>query len=132
MRRPYVLLILIGLAGFVACHKVASKEAVKQAVEKHLHENPHLMLNSFTTHFEKITLKGNTAQALVEYQSKNLPRLAVSVLYELRKVGGEWQVVSSSSAGGQQANPANPHEGAGMGSDTGPTSPSVPVPVPSH
>lgn len=132
MRRAFVLLILIGLAGFVACHRMNSKEAIEQAVEKHLHENSHLMLNSFTTHFQKVTLKGDTAEALVEYQSKNLPRLTVAVRYVLRRVGGEWQVISSSSAGGQAMSPANPHGGAGMESDTGAPPQSVPAPVPSH
>jgi hypothetical protein len=118
MRRILVCLAILSVIGLGSCSKMGSKEAVKEAIQKHLHENSHLMLNSFTTQFEKIDVTGDTAEALVRYQSKKLPQLAVLVRYGLKKVDGKWQVISSSSAGGQMTNPANPHEGMGTETET--------------
>lgn len=135
MRRFIVCLAIISVTGLAGCGKRDSKAAVQEAVQKHLERNAHLMLNSFTTQFEKVTIHGDTADALVKYQSKNLPKLAVHVRYGLKKMNGTWQVISSSSAGGQMTNPANPHEGAGTldsGAAAQPPPQSAPGPIASH
>src|SRR5579875_1366354 len=133
MRKILVSLVILFVIGIGSCSKLNPKAAVKEAIEKHLHENSHLMLNSFTTHFEKIDVNGDSAEALVRYQSKNLPKLAVLVRYGLKKIDGKWQVVSSSSAGGQMTNPANPHEGIGAETGTGTIPSSTPPgPIASH
>lgn len=134
MRKARISFVILCLAALAGCHPAnagGNQEAIKAAVQRHLNENQHLMLNSFTTHFEKITVKGSTADALVRYQSKNMPKLAVKVNYTLKKSANGWQVVSSSSAGGQMQNPANPHQSAGANPSTG-ESPYPPAPVPSH
>ncbi|HEV2416393.1 MAG TPA: hypothetical protein VGX94_01170 [Terriglobia bacterium] len=131
MRRLLACVAIISVVGVFGCRKTDSKAAVEAAVQEHLDHNSHLMLNSFTTHFEAVTVKGDTAQALVKYESKNVPNLAVQVSYGLKKVNGGWQVVSSSSAGGQMTNPANPHQGVTL-DQTPPPGNQPPTPVPSH
>ncbi|MGH9401321.1 MAG: hypothetical protein ACRD2P_04345 [Terriglobia bacterium] len=130
MRKLLAWVAIASVIGVFGCRKADSKAAIEAAVQKHLNQNAHLMLNSFTTHFETVTVKGDTAQALVKYESKKVPNLAVRVSYGLKKVSGAWQVVSSSSAGGQMANPANPHQGAM--DQTPPPQGQPPAPVPSH
>ena len=122
---------LVLVTAVFGCHRTDSKAAVEAAVQKHLDQNSHLMLNSFSTHFETVRVKGDLAQALVKYSSKNVPSLAVEVNYGLKKINGEWQVVTSSSAGGQTANPANPHAGLSM-DQTSPPGSRTPAPVASH
>ncbi|HEV2499264.1 MAG TPA: hypothetical protein VGY31_06770 [Terriglobia bacterium] len=131
MRRLLACVAIVSVIGAFGCRKTDSKAAVEAAVQNHLNHNSHLMLNSFTTHFETVTVKGDTAQALVKYESKNVPNLAVQVSYGLKKVNGGWQVVSSSSAGGQMTNPANPHQGVTL-DQTPPPGSQPPAPVPSH
>ncbi|MGH9352245.1 MAG: hypothetical protein ACRD2G_08810 [Terriglobia bacterium] len=131
MRKLLACVAIASVIGVFGCRKADSKAAVEAAVQKHLDRNSHLMLNSFTTHFEAVTVKGDTAQALVKYESKNVPNLAVQVSYGLKKVSGEWQVVSSSSAGGQMTNPANPHQGVTLDQAPAPQE-QPPAPVPSH
>lgn len=131
MRRLLACVAIVSVIGVSGCRKTDSKAAVEAAVQEHLNQNSHLMLNSFTTHFETVTVKGDTAQALVKYESKNVPNLAVQVSYGLKKVNGEWQVVSSSSAGGQMTNPANPHQGVTL-DQVPPPGNQPPAPVPSH
>ena len=133
--RFIVCLVILSVIGMAGCGQRDSKAAVQEAVKKHLERNAHLMLNSFTTQFETVTVKGDTADALVKYQSKNVPKLAVHVRYGLKKINGTWQVVSSSSAGGQMTNPANPHEGVGTldsGAGAQPPPKSAPGPIASH
>jgi hypothetical protein len=130
MHRRLLLLTVLAVTGAAGCSKLAPNTAIKAAVRKHLHQNPHLMLNSFTTRFERISRKGDAAEALVRYQSKNLPRLTVEVRYGLQKINGQWQVTSSSSVNGQLNSPANPHEGAGTASP--PETDGAPGPIASH
>jgi len=132
MRRFLVFCTALAVIGVVSCHRTNSKAAIQAAIEDHLHHNSHLMLNSFTTHFENITQNGDTARALVKYQSKNLPNVAVEVSYGLKKINGRWQVVSSSSAGGQMTNPGNPHESLDQESSPGSATPGAPGPIASH
>lgn len=132
LARAGIGLACLGLVVAIAgCRRTDSKAAVEAAVQKHLDQNSHLMLNSFTTHFETVTVKGDTAQALVKYSSKNVPNVAVEVDYGLKKINGEWQVVASSSAGGQTANPANPHAGLSL-DQAPPPGGQTPAPMPSH
>ncbi|HTV55838.1 MAG TPA: hypothetical protein VMI06_13120, partial [Terriglobia bacterium] len=92
MRRFCLCIAILSVAGFASCSRTNANMAVEDAIQKHLHENAHLMLNSFTTQFEDVTVKGDTANALVKYQSKDLPRLAVHVRYVLKREQGQWQV----------------------------------------
>jgi hypothetical protein len=130
MRRLCLCIAILSVAGFASCARTNSKMAVETAIQKHLHENAHLMLNSFTTRFEDVTVKGDTANALVRYQSKELPRLVVHVRYVLKLEQGQWQVITSSTDAFNRTNPANPHAGARLDQMAPPQS--MPGPVASH
>lgn len=132
MCRLWVLAAALSVVGVAGCQKVNSNTAIREAIENHLHQNGHLMLNNFTTHFEKIAQNGDTAQVLVKYQSKKLPNAAVQVSYGLKKISGQWQVVSSSSVGGQMTNPGNPHETLDQDTSPGAAGPGAPGPIASH
>jgi hypothetical protein len=130
MRRLFVSIVILFMAGFASCARTNSKMAVESAIQNHLHENAHLMLNSFKTRFEDVTVKGETANALVRYQSKELPRLVVHVRYVLRLEQGQWRVITSSTDAFDRTNPANPHAGAQLDQMAPPQS--LPGPVASH
>lgn len=139
MRRLLAGAAVVLILGAVACSRTNSKASVEAAIEQHLNRNPHLMLNSFSTHYQRVTLTGDDAQALVKFQSKSNPALSVSVSYTLKKINGQWQVISSSSVNGQVSNPANPHAGVSLDQMQPPQSApaesaphGTPAPVPSH
>ncbi|MGH9404574.1 MAG: hypothetical protein ACRD3D_01920 [Terriglobia bacterium] len=124
MRKLALSLAILSLAGFVACKHDDPKTRVEAAIQAHLMQNAHLTPDSFTTHFERVSINGATAEAVVKYESRKVPNLAVQVSYGLKKINGQWQVVTSSSAGGQMTSPANPHRA--------PSLDQTPAPVPSH
>jgi hypothetical protein len=130
MRRFCVCIAILSVAGFASCARTNSKLAVEAAIQKHLHANAHLMLNSFTTRFENVTVTGDTANAVVKYQSKDLPRLAVHVRYTLKLDHGQWQVMASSTDAFDRSNPANPHAGTTL--DQTPPPQNMPGPIASH
>jgi hypothetical protein len=130
MRRFCLFIALLSVVGFASCARTNSKMVVESAIQKHLHENAHLMLNSFTTHFEAVNVKGDTANALVKYQSKQLPRLAVRVRYVLKLEQGQWQVITSSTDAFNRTDPANPHAGPRLDQMSAPKD--MPGPVASH
>ncbi|MGH9359333.1 MAG: hypothetical protein ACRD1O_09210 [Terriglobia bacterium] len=132
MHRLWVLVAVLSVIGVVSCHSADSKAAIQSAVEEHLHHNSHLMLNSFTTQFQKITRSGDTARALVKYQSKNLPNVAVEVSYGLKRINGQWQVISSSSSSGQMTNPGNPHQNLDQETTPPSSGSGAPGPIASH
>ncbi|MGH9447384.1 MAG: hypothetical protein ACRD3O_16860 [Terriglobia bacterium] len=130
MRKLGIIFIVLCAGAVASCSRMHSKSAVEAAIEDRLHANPHLMSDSFSTHFEKVGVNGNTAVALVRYQSKAMPKLAVDVHYTLKLKQGHWQVVSRSTDAGVRASPANPHAGARL--DQMPPPQSTPAPIASH
>lgn len=137
MRRLLAGVAVVLILGAAACSRTDSKGSVEAAVQKHLNRNPHLLPDSFTTRFERVTLNGDAANTLVKFQSKSNPKLAVEVLYGLKKISGQWQVVSSSSVSGQVSNPANPHADVNLDQMPppqagAPAQGGQPAPVPSH
>lgn len=140
MRRLLAGVAVVFVLGAAACSRTNSKASVEAAIQQHLNRNPHLMLNSFSTHYQRVTLTGDEASALVKFQSKSNPALSVAVNYTLKKINGQWQVISSSSVNGQVSNPANPHAGVSMDQMPPPSSAPAegasphgsPAPVPSH
>jgi hypothetical protein len=130
MRRLFLYFAILGVVAFANCANTRSTNAVETAIQKHLHENTNVMLNTFTTKFENVSINGDTANALVKYQSKALPRLAVHVRYVLRLESGAWQVISSSTDAFNRSDPANPHGGTTL--DQMPPPQSMPGPVASH
>src|SRR6516165_7817006 len=100
MRKFVVCLLIVLLGG--ACGKFGthSKGAVEQAIQDHLNQNSHLLANSFNTKRENVSFKGDTADALVRFESKQSAKMFVEVRYGLRLQNGHWEVVSSSMMSG--------------------------------
>jgi len=126
MRAGVVVLAgMLLLAG--ACSKVQEAEpqrAVRAAIESHLREQRNLSISNMTMQLQSVKFSGDTAEAEVRFQSNQQPDVAVSVHYQLRRVGDRWEVVSSSAMGGQEG---NPHGGASpQGGSRGPMPPGKP------
>ena len=115
---------LLGVAlVFSGCNKsggVQSKAAIQEAIERHLQKQSNVLLNNMSVEVQDVSYEGDRANADVKFRSKQSPDIAVARKYVLRRVGGEWQVESSSSPGGM----GDPH-GGGM-----PTRPSTPSSAP--
>jgi hypothetical protein len=126
-----MLLCLAGVALVLSnCNrsgKVSSNAAIQQAIEQHLQKQSSVLFNNMTVEVQDIKFEGDRANADVKFRSKQAPDLVVRRRYVLDRVGGQWQVESSSSPGGM----GNPHGGAMSPQPS--TSPAAPVtPQPSH
>jgi hypothetical protein len=101
MRAVVMSLVVLGLAGSAACHRLSgihSKAAVQEAIEEHLKQQPNVVLQNMTVEVGEVTFNGDTAEAQVKFRSKEAPDLAVGMLYKLRRAGSRWQVESTSTA----------------------------------
>ena len=108
--------ILIGIVA-VACltvmcakREAASKAEVREAIETHLKERPNLMMANMDLELQDVKFSGDTADAQVQFRSKQSPSLVVGVSYKLRRVDGRWKVESTSSTSGMGG---SPHGGGG-------------------
>jgi hypothetical protein len=100
----FVLACLLGL-GIVltGCNRTKgpeSKEAVQAAIEAHLAQRQNLMLANMTVEVQDVKFKGDTAEAQVNFRSKQASDLVVGVRYVLRRSGDTWKVESSSPTSG--------------------------------
>lgn len=109
--------ILIGILA-VACltvmctkRQAASKAEVREAIEAHLKQRPNLMMANMDLEIQEVKFSGDTADAQVQFRSKQSPNLVVGVRYKLRRVDGHWKVESTSSTSGMGG---SPHGGGGM------------------
>ncbi len=104
---------VLALASFAAgcseAGKLKSKEAVQTAIEAHLKERQNVMLSNMSLEVADIKFTGDTAEAQVQFRSKQSPDLVVGVHYGLRQADGHWQVESSTPSGGMGV---SPHGGA--------------------
>jgi len=101
MRGAVMSLLVIGLAGLAACHRLSginSKAAVQEAIEEHLKQQPNVFFQNMTVEVGDVTFRGDTAVAQVRFRSKQAPNLAVGIVYRLRKVGDTWRVESTAAA----------------------------------
>jgi uncharacterized protein YhdP len=101
MRAVVMSLVVLGLAGSPACHRLSgvhSKAAVQEAIEEHLKQRPNVVFQNMTVEVGDVTFNGDTAEAQVKFRSKQAPNLAVGMLYKLRRAGNGWQVESTSTA----------------------------------
>ena len=140
MRNALASAIVLAMATVASCSRgINSKSAVERAIEAHLERNSNLALNAFTTEISDVKFKGDNAEAVVKFQSKEAPHMSVQVQYMLRKEGDHWVVQSSSGMGGtphgggmpqSQGQGANPHEDLGVPTTRPPSS--EPQPRPSH
>ena len=99
MRAVVMSLAILALAGLPACNRGDhSKAAVREAIERHLKQQPNLAFQKMTLEFGVVTFNGDTAQVPVKFRSREAPSFAVGVLYRLRKEGNGWQVESTLTA----------------------------------
>lgn len=111
------------------------KAAIQTAIEAHLQQRQNVMLSNMTLEVLDVKLSGETAEAQVNFRSKQAPELVVGVRYILRRTGDTWKVESSSPTSGMGA---SPHEGTGMsphgegGGATAPSTTDTPAPQSSH
>ena len=126
-----ILLCLVGAALVLSgCSKsggVQSKAAIQEAIERHLQKQSSVLLDNMTVEVQDVKFEGDRANADVKFRSKQSPDVVVGRQYVLRRVGKQWQVESSSSAGGM----GNPHGGPMSPQPTSPSTAPV-TPQPSH
>lgn len=96
-------IVLAALLGTGACSRLNthSKAAVEQAVNDHLAQNRNLKSGSFQTKIESVNFKGDSADAVVRFESTQSSALFVEVRYGLQRQNGKWEVVSSTPMSGQ-------------------------------
>jgi len=126
-----MVLCLVGAALVLSgCNRsggVQSKTAIQEAIERHLQKQSTVLLDNMTVEVQDVNFEGDRANADVKFRSKQSPDVIVGRRYVLRRVGGQWQVESSSSSGGM----GNPHGGPMSPQPTAPST--APVgPQPSH
>ena len=109
----FLSICLLGPLVFVGgCSRsggLQSKAAAQAAIEAHLQQRQNLMLANMTLEVQEVKFTGDTAQADVQFRSKQSPNLVVGVRYILRRAGDRWQVESSAPLGGMGT---PPHGGA--------------------
>jgi hypothetical protein len=101
MRAAVMSLVVLGLAGSAACHRLSgvySKAAVQEAIEEHLKQQANVVLQNMTVEVGDVAFRGDTAEAQVKFRSKQAPNLAVGVQYKLRRSGDGWKMESTSGA----------------------------------
>jgi hypothetical protein len=128
MRRALIGIITLTLGVALGCNRLHTKAAVEQAIQAHLHDNPHLSMENFTIEVKDVQFSGNTAQALVEYRSKTPPVQSVKVRYGLQQQGDHWVVASSMPMSGQGE---DAHSSQDMNPNA-PAMPAAPAPQPQH
>lgn len=136
----YLIFFVLGLAVLVssACRGSDSKKAVEQAIQKHLDQQPGLMMANMKMELQDVKFNGASAVADVRYVSKQAPGASVIVRYQLRRAGGaegEWIVQSSAALSMSGIDGSSPHGGAGGAppEDSGPKDqPAIPAPEASH
>ena len=129
----------MGLALLLSgCTKAGGPEpraAIQTAIEAHLQQRQNVMLTNMTLEVQEVKFSGETAEAQVNFRSKQAPELVVGVRYVLRRTGDTWKVESSSPTSGMGA---SPHEGMGTsphgegGGATAPPGADSPAPQSSH
>jgi hypothetical protein len=84
--------------------KTENKDAIRDAVVKHIAGMNGLNVNNMTITVTKATITGEKAQADVDIRAKNgdpnAP--AMQLTYELQKQGEEWVVLKGQATGGMQ------------------------------
>jgi len=132
MRAVVMSLVVLGLVGSAACHRLSgvhSKAAVQEAIEEHLKQRSNVVFQNMTMELGDVAFSGDTAEAQVKFRSKQAPDLAVGVQYKLRRSGNGWKVESTSST---SMSGTTPHGGAAGPMPSPPANPAGISPQPSH
>jgi hypothetical protein len=84
--------------------KTDNKDAIRDAVVKHIAGMNGLNVNNMTITVTKATVNGDKAQADVDIRAKNSDPSApaMQLTYELQKQGEEWMVLKGQATGGMQ------------------------------
>ena len=97
--------LLVGCAG----GPPQTKEAVREAMIKHISKRADMTTSTMDIDVSAVTFKQNEADATVTFSVKGgAPGASMSMPYQLEAKGKEWVVKSRSEKGGA----ANPHGGA--------------------
>lgn len=100
----FVLASLLGLGvvltGCSTSKGPETKEAVRAAIEAHLAQRKNVVLSNMTLEVQDVKFTGDTAEAQVNFRSKQASDLVVGVHYLLRRSGDTWKVESSSPTSG--------------------------------
>jgi hypothetical protein len=132
MRAAVMGLVVLGLAGLAACHRLSginSKAAVQEAIEEHLRQQPNVFFQNMSVEVGDVTFSGDTAVAQVHFRSKQAPNLAVGIVYRLRKDGNRWRVESTVTA---SMPGTSPHGSIAAPAPSSSANPSDIGPQPSH
>ena len=112
------LFSLLSALGLLSCgsssSNLNSKDAVRQAVMKHLSSRKGLDLNMSAMDLEvgDVSFRANEADATVSFRVKGSQASAMTMKYLLVREGGEWKVKPKAEADGA---PGNPHGVAAPG-----------------
>lgn len=124
----FSMVVIVGMFFLSACSSggsLKSKQAIREAIQAHLKNDPQLSLKNFNTQVESVKFSGDTADAMAKFVTKQPPHMAVKVRYQLKLEGGKWKVVSSKGVSGQGmgmhggASGAMGEGGMGTGGKTG-------------
>jgi hypothetical protein len=107
----------------------SQKKAVEQAIHEHLNQNTHLIAGSFNTKIESVTVHGDSADALVRFESKQSAQNFVEVYYGLRLEDSHWEVVTSQQVNVPSADSQQPRD---QDIPAAPGAEKAPRPQPSH
>ncbi len=106
MNRAFLAALLGTLLLFTgACKsKTENKDAIRDAVVKHIAAMNGLNVNNMTVVVTQATINGDKAQASVDIRAKNSdPNApAMQLTYDLQKEGTEWVVLKGQPTGGMQ------------------------------
>jgi hypothetical protein len=132
-----VMAAMATVAIIVSCGRSGthSNRAVEQAIREHLSHNTELLSHNFTTQVERVSFNGDSADAVVKFQSAQQASLFVEVGYHLRLENRRWEVVSSTPMSGQggDSHPATPKDLSPSSASSPPgTEPATPPLQPSH
>lgn len=99
--------LLVVLAGIVlaaaACQKsgtAAANAEIETAIKSYLEQRSNVMLANMTLELKEVRVAEEDAEASVTFRSKQQPEATAEVLYQLRREGGRWRVVSAGGMGG--------------------------------
>jgi hypothetical protein len=97
MKRAWSNVLALSLVILLAGCKPSAANTdneIRIAIEAHLAHKGTLNLKAFDTVMKQVTLKGDHAQAQVEFHVKNGPGM-MQLTYDLQKTGGAWTVIES-------------------------------------
>lgn len=115
----FLLILSLVVAG--GCRRqVDYQAAIRASIDKHLNERSDLNMAAMEHEIKQVSVKGDQATALVEFRLKQ-GGTGMQLEYALQRQNGQWNVLSSQPAAGQNAHPAmdQPAPNAPSGSTQG-------------